>query len=216
LGAAAKKLGLPFRADPAAMSTTQGEIMTPPPSYNARVAIPLPSDEKIRAVVGSTYDPAQALNVLKMMAGTEDMFDALIGLVKAVFGVAGVDPKLRQMIILRAAKVLNSPYEWQANVPMSLNNGLSQLEVEAAASDGPVTGVKEDYVLICKATDELSNSGTLTDSTLQDLLKRHGELITRKLVLMIGWFNLLSIFLNGCRVPMEVTEKIGTKTSPLG
>jgi hypothetical protein len=120
------------------------------------------------------------------------------------------------MIILRAAKVLNSPYEWQANVPMSLNNGLSQLEVEAAASDGPVTGVKEDYVLICKATDELSNSGTLTDSTLQDLLKRHGEVITRKLVLMIGWFNLLSIFLNGCRVPMEVTEKIGTKTSPLG
>ena len=83
-------------------------------------------------------------------------------------------------------------------------------------SDGPVTGVKEDYVLICKATDELSNSGTLTDSTLQDLLKRHGEVITRKLVLMIGWFNLLSIFLNGCRVPMEVTEKIGTKTSPLG
>ena len=99
---------------------------------------------------------------------------------------------------------------------MSLNNGLSQLEVEAAASDGPVTGVKEDYVLICKATDELSNLGTLTDSTLQDLLKRHGEVITRKLVLMIGWFNLLSIFLNGCRVPMEVTEKIGTKTSPLG
>jgi hypothetical protein len=27
---------------------------------------------------------------------------------------------------------------------MSLNNGLSQLEVEAAASDGPVTGVKGD------------------------------------------------------------------------
>jgi len=127
-----------------------------------------------------------------------------------------VDPKLRQMIILRAAKVLNSPYEWQANVPMSLNNGLSQLEVEAAASDGPVTGVKEEYVLICKATDELSNSGTLTDSTLQDLLNRNGEVITRKLVLMISWFNLLSLFLNGCRVPLEVTDKIGTKASPLG
>ena len=80
---------------------------------------------KNRAVVGSTYDPAQALNVVKMMAGTEDMFPALAGLVKAVFEAAGVDPKLRQMIILRAAKVLKSPYEWQANVPMSLNNGLS-------------------------------------------------------------------------------------------
>lgn len=90
--------------------------------------------------------------------------------------------------------MLNSPYERQANATLSLNNGLSQLDVEAAASDGPVTGVKEEYVSICKATDELSNSGTLTDSTLQDLLNRHGEVITRKLVLMICWFNLRSPF----------------------
>jgi hypothetical protein len=53
--------------------------MTLPTSYNASVAIPLTSDEKIRAIVGSTYDPAQALNVVKMFAGTEDMFSAATG-----------------------------------------------------------------------------------------------------------------------------------------
>jgi hypothetical protein len=32
---------------------------------------------------------------------------------------------------------------------------------------------------------------------------------------MALWFNLLSRFLNGCRVPLETTDKIGTGTSPL-
>ena len=69
---------------------------------------------------------------------------------------------------------------------------------------------------MCTATDELSKGGTLRDETLSELLDRYGETISRKIVLMIGWFNLLSLFLNGCRVPLETTDKIGTKTSPLG
>jgi hypothetical protein len=43
----------------------------------------------------------------------------------------------------------------------------------------------------------------LRDETLTDLLDRYGEAISRKIILMIGWFNLLSLFLNGCRVPLE-------------
>ena len=120
-----------------------------------------------------------------------------------------------QELILRAAKVLNAPYEAQANVQMAKNAGLSPAEIEAAATDGPVSGIDPEYVLVCKATDELSKSGTLRDQTLRELLDRYGETISRKIVLMIGWFNMLSLFLNGCRVPLETVDKIGTKTSPL-
>ena len=85
-----------------------------------------------------------------------------------------------------------------------------------AATDGPVSGINPEYVLACKATDELSKTGTLRDETLRELLDRYGETISRKIVLMIGWFNMLSLFLNGCRVPLETTDKVGTRTSPLG
>jgi hypothetical protein len=37
------------------------------------------------------------------------MFEATIGLVKAIFHTQAVDPKLCEMIILRAATVLNAP-----------------------------------------------------------------------------------------------------------
>ncbi|UAJ10577.1 carboxymuconolactone decarboxylase family protein [Glacieibacterium megasporae] len=183
--------------------------------YAAKTSVPIPDDDLIREVIGPSYNAATTLNVVKMMAGTEDMFDATVGLVKAVFAAQGVDPRIRQMIILRAANKLDSPYEWQANVPMSLNNGLSQIDCDAASADGSVTGVNDDYVLVCKATDELCDNGTLTDSTLQSLLERFGAVTTRKLILIIAWFNLLSLFLNGCRVPLETTDKIGSKKSPL-
>ena len=187
-----------------------------PTAYASTVAIPLPSEQIVERMIGKSYDPEKALNVLKMFAGTEDMFAATIGIVKAMFQAKGIDPKTREMIILRTAKVLNAPYEAQANVRMAENAGLSAAEIDAAASDGPVSGINPEYILVCKATDELSKSGTLRDETLRELLDKYGETISRKIVLMIGWFNMLSLFLNGCRVPLETTDKIGTKTSPLG
>ena len=126
-------------------------------------------------------------------------------------------PKIRETIILRAAKVLNAPYEAQANVVMAKNAGLSAAEIDAVATDGPVSLVLiRSIVLVCKATDELSKSGTLRDETVRELLDKYGETISRKIVLMIGWFNMLSLFLNGCRVPLETTDKVGMRTSPLG
>ena len=189
--------------------------MAGPGPYNYSINVPLPSDEDIRRVIGDFYEPDKALNVVKMFAGTEDMYGATVGLVKAVFAAKGVDPKLRQAIILRAATTLNVPYEWQANVPMSRNNGLTEQEIQSIGTPGEVQGLKPDLALICKATDEMSTQGTLTDDTLRLLLSAHEETITRKLILMISWFNLLSLFLNGCRVPMETIDKIGSKRSPL-
>jgi alkylhydroperoxidase family enzyme len=189
--------------------------MAHPAHDTPKVAVPLPSDDAIRRIMGNSYDPEKTLNVIKMFAGTEDLFDATIGLVKAIFNAQGIDPRTREMIILRAATVLDSPYEWQANAQMAKNVGLSPKEIQAAASDGPVAGIDPEYVLVSKATDELSTTGTLRDETLSELLDKYGETISRKVILMIAWFNLLSRFLNGCRVPLETTDKIGTGTSPL-
>lgn len=190
--------------------------MASPANYTTSVAVPLPTDAEIRAVIGESYDPDQTLNVAKMFAGTEELFPALVGMVKAVFGTPAIDDRHREMIILRSASVLNVPYEWQANTVMAANAGLSPAEIEAAASDGPVAGIDPEYVLVCAATDELLRSGTLTDATLQALLDAFGDTTTRKYIATIAWFSLLSLFLNGTRVPLETTDKIGGRTSPLG
>ena len=189
--------------------------MTLPTPDLSTLAVPMPPEEDLRRVIGSQYDSRKTLNVIKMFAGTEDMFPAVLGFIQAVFRAADVDPCLREMIVLRAAKRHNALYEWQANATLAGNFGLSNDEIAAAASDGPVSGIKPEYILVCIATDELSDEGRLSDETLREMLDRHGVTITRKLILIIAWFSLLSLFVNGCRVPLETTDKIGNGISPV-
>ena len=82
--------------------------MAKPAHYTSKVAIPLPSDEAVRRIMGNSYNPAKTLNVIKMFAGTEDLYEATVGLVKAIFQTQGIDPRIREMIILRASAVLTT------------------------------------------------------------------------------------------------------------
>jgi alkylhydroperoxidase family enzyme len=186
-----------------------------PTDAPTKILVPLPSDEELRRVIGSDYDASRTLNVIKMFAGTDDMYPAVASFIKAVFRAADVDPCVREMIVLRTAKKYNALYEWEANAMLARNVGLSLKEIAAAASEGPVRGINPAYILACIATDEMSDDGRLSDETLTELLARYGNTVTRKLILIIGWFNLLSLFVNGCRVPLETTDKIGGSTSPM-
>ena len=189
--------------------------MGKPAPYSSSVVVPLPDDADIARIMGDTYDPDSALNVLKMMSGTGNLFPALIGMVQAIFGEPDIDARHREVIILRAASVLNCPYEWQANEQMATNAGLTASEIDAVAANRPGQGLHDEYLLLIAATDELLTSGTLTDDTLRSMLDTFGVTVTRKYIATIGWFSLLSLFLNGTRVPLETTDKIGDRTSPL-
>ena len=185
-----------------------------PLAYTSKVSIPLPLDAEIRSVVGPTYHPEKTGNFAKMFAGTGDLHAAMLGLDKAVFQAEGIDPKARQIIILRSAKVMDAPYEWGVNVLMATNHGFTADDIDKVASDGPVAGIDPQYILLCKATDEMAATATLADETLEQLLQEYGDALCRKYVAVICWFSFISRFVNSCRVPLETTDKIGSKTSP--
>jgi len=189
--------------------------MTVPNADPSLVTVPLPSEEELTRVIGKSYDSDKTLNVMKMFAGTDDMYPAVVGFIKAVFQAQGVNPKLREMIVLRVAAKYHVLYEWQAQSTLATNVGLSLEEIQAAASDDAIESIDADYRLAWQATDEICVEGTLRDETLQQLLARHGDTMTRKIILIISWFNLLSCFINGCRVPLETIDKIGNESAPV-
>ena len=120
--------------------------------------------------------------------------------------------------MMRVAKALNAPYEWQIHSAIGRNVGLSEEQIAAFASDGPVAGVGLDYILLCRACDELAGAKTLTDETLSELLTTFGEVSTRKYILSIAYFIFMGLWLNGCRVPLETTDKVSktTTSNPAG
>jgi alkylhydroperoxidase family enzyme len=189
--------------------------MAIPTASAARVQIPLPTADFLASAMGECYRDDKTLNVIKAFAGTEDMYPAIQGMIKAVFGARGISPRIREVIALRVAKHYNVLYEWQAQASLARNAGLSQVEVDAVASDTAVSGIDEDYILVCRVADELCVDGTLSDETLSAMLRRHGPAVTSKALLITSWFILLSCFINGSRVPLETTDKIGKSVSPV-
>jgi 4-carboxymuconolactone decarboxylase len=47
--------------------------------------------------------------------------------------------RLRELIILRSAYLLDCPYEWQANIVMAKNTGCTPEQIDAMTSQGPIT-----------------------------------------------------------------------------
>ena len=84
---------------------------TPPSGYSSSVAIPLPTNKQLRTEAVAKLKSANDLNVARMLAGTADMLDGAIGLVQAVFQAKDIDPKMRELIILRSAYLLDCAYE---------------------------------------------------------------------------------------------------------
>jgi alkylhydroperoxidase/carboxymuconolactone decarboxylase family protein YurZ len=116
---------------------------TPSSGYSTSVAIPLPTDEQLGRETVAKLTRANDLNAARMLAGTADMLDGVTGLVQAVFQAKDIDPKMRELIILRSAYLLACPYEWQANVVMAKNTGCTQEQIDAMTSDGLPTGLHD-------------------------------------------------------------------------
>jgi hypothetical protein len=76
--------------------------MSLPTDIAAKIRVPLPSEEELGRIIGRDYDASRTLNVIKMFAGTDDMYPAATAFIKAVFHAAGVDPGIREMIIMAA------------------------------------------------------------------------------------------------------------------
>ncbi len=91
------------------------------PKDQWNVVIPLPRDEELSKENIELLANAPPMNVTRMFAASEDMFPGIVALVRAMFTARDIDPRLREMIILRTAHLLHCSYEWQANIIFAKN-----------------------------------------------------------------------------------------------
>jgi alkylhydroperoxidase family enzyme len=186
------------------------------PQYRPRkVSIPLPDDAELSPQTKALLSQGAPLHVLRMFANAQDMYPGIDTLIKEVFTAGGVDPKLREIIILRTAYLTDCAYEWEANEVFARNVGLTDEQIALLCTDGPVTGLDQTSNLISRATDEITQQVAVSDDTLAQLLERFGSSLTTKYILAICWFNMLSRFLLSTRVPRETDRGVlEGRTSP--
>ena len=74
---------------------------------------------------------AKILNLYKVAAHSPKVLLNLIRLGNSIIGRTELPPKLREIVILRVARLTGSEYEWAQHAPVALQAGVSQKQLDA-------------------------------------------------------------------------------------
>jgi AhpD family alkylhydroperoxidase len=125
-----------------------------------------------------------------------------------------LDPRHREIAILRVAHVTRSKYEWHQHAIIARRVGVTDEEMAAIAVKGRVTGLGGDGNLLCRVADEITRDVRLSDEALAGILSRYGTRQAVELILNCAHFNMVSRILESTRVEIESENVLETNPLP--
>jgi alkylhydroperoxidase family enzyme len=150
------------------------------------------------------------LNIFKMMAHAETNFRPLVMLGTSILTEQQLSSKLRELAILRVARLSRAEYEWVQHVPIAKMTGVSDEQVVALERDD-ATAACFDPVdrIVLRATDEIVRDGGPSDATFVDLQAHFSNREIVELVLAVGFYMVMARLMISTRI--DVDEPAGHK-----
>lgn len=144
------------------------------------------------------------LNVFKIMAHAETSFRPLLRLGTSILGEQQLDARLRELAILRVAKLSNAEYEWVQHVPIARLTGASDAAIEALERGeiGAPCFTELEQTLL-RFTDEVVQDVGTSDATFAALSKHlsHREIV--ELILAIGFYMTMARLMETTRIDLD-------------
>ena len=174
--------------------------------------LPLPTDEELPSEAVETLASLPPLNVFRAVAILPNSLRPFLELGGSILGGTELTPKQREFAILRVAHITAAAYERQQHEQLARALGIGDEEIDATASATPGSTLAPDDALICQAADEITRDVRLPDQTLGAIRGRWGDKGAAELILTVGYYNMVSRFLESARVPLETSEILAEKT----
>jgi 4-carboxymuconolactone decarboxylase len=143
------------------------------------------------------------LNVARMIANSNAVFKYFNQLGGALIGKAKLDPRLREIAILRTAKVTRSVYEWTQHVPMARHVGVSDAQIAAMDNWQSASCFNELERKVLRFTDEVAGNVKGSREVLEALKKDLSPAEIVELILSIGFWGMVARLLETTEVDLE-------------
>jgi len=158
---------------------------------------------------------ARVLNLHKAVASSPYVLRDFIRLGNSLLAQTELEPKLRELAILRVAKLSGSEYEWTQHVPIALEMGVTKEQV-AAVSNWKAPAIFSDLErAVLEYTDEVAKSVEVKDKTFAALQKHLSEQSIVELTLSIGYWGMVARVLVPLQIEVEA-QPVGTAKDLLG
>jgi alkylhydroperoxidase family enzyme len=144
------------------------------------------------------------LNIFKMMAHAETNFRPLLRLGTSILSEQQLPAKLRELAILRVARLSHAEYEWVQHVPIAKVTGASDDQIAALGRDDAAAACFDPVErVVLRATDEIVRDVGASDATFAALAQHlsHREIV--ELVLAIGFYMTVARLMETTRIDVE-------------
>jgi len=142
--------------------------------------------EKVREAMAGLAVP---LNIFKLVAHAEANFKPFLRFGGTILGRQALPGKLRELAILRVAKLSHAEYEWVQHVPIAKAVGASDEQVAALErGDTAAPCFDETERLVLRFTDEVVRDVGASEATFRALAAKLPPRELVELVLAIGFY----------------------------
>jgi alkylhydroperoxidase family enzyme len=134
-------------------------------------------------------------NVFRMLANTERVGAAALGLIYTILTETELDPKLRETVILRAAQRSDAPYAFSQHAAIAASVGVSAAQI-LSLEDGrmPDDLFNERTRAALAFADQTLDSPRVSDPAFADLRERFPPRQVVELLLTAACFRMMSRF----------------------
>jgi Uncharacterized conserved protein len=143
---------------------------------------------------------ASVINLYRAVAQSPHVVRNFIKLGNSLIGRTELSPKLRELTIMRIAKLCYSEYEWAQHTLIALEAGVSQKQLDTIDSWKESDSFIEEERAVLRYVDEVARNVKVTDETFAALRRYLSERSIVELTLAIGWWGMVARLL----VPLEV------------
>lgn len=122
--------------------------------------------------------------------------------------------KLRELAIIMTARFWTSHFEWDAHKNAALREGLDPTIADAIANGESPTGMDVDETVVYKLVSELLYERRVSDATFETAVATLGERSVVDLVGIVGYYGMVSLFLNIDEYPLPDGTEIELQPLP--
>lgn len=118
------------------------------------------------------------------------------------FRKGNLEPKIRELVILRMATLRGSSYELMHHLSAAEMAGLSEIEISVITSAQPI-GLEEKYSIMIQFVDDCSKLGKASDSIFEKASKVFSAHEIAEVTLLAGLYEMLACFLETMGVGLD-------------
>ena len=171
--------------------------------------VPYPDLEQAPASYRALLESRKPLNLYRMLAHAGPAAEGFLALGGALLRKGALDPKLRELAIIRVGVLSGASYEVHQHRRLARSIGVPDEKIDAIAAGAGAAPFDELENLVLEFTDTVVNEVKAPDALFEKVLAHLDHRRMAELVMTIGFYMLVSRFLENFEVEIESPE-VGT------